>query len=131
MSSPQRITLIGFSGTGKSTVAGLVARELGWIAVDSDELIAEAVEKTIPEIFAKDGEMVFRRHEAEIFAKLATQDRLVTAAGGGATTLAETRRESARTGLWSVWKQRRRRSTPGWPETKEEMSVHCWVIQTH
>ncbi len=99
MSSPQRITLIGFSGTGKSTVAGLVARELGWIAVDSDELIAEAVEKTIPEIFAKDGEMVFRRHEAEIFAKLATQDRLVTAAGGGATTLAETRREICQNGL--------------------------------
>ncbi len=99
MSTPRRITLIGFSGTGKSTVARLLAQDLDWVAVDSDELIAAEVEKTIPEIFAEDGEVVFRRLEAEIFSRLTTQDRLVAAAGGGATTLNETRRGICQSGL--------------------------------
>ncbi len=99
MSAPPRITLIGFSGTGKSTVAALLARELGWAALDSDQLISEAADKTVPEIFAQDGEVAFRRLESEIFSRLATQERIVTAAGGGATTLAETRQEICRSGL--------------------------------
>ena len=99
MTGPLRITLIGFSGTGKSTVAGLLAKDLGWTAVDSDQQIAEAAQKTIAEVFAQNGELAFRRLEAEVFAKLAVQERLAVAAGGGATTMAETRKEICESGL--------------------------------
>lgn len=99
MPSAQHITLIGFSGAGKSTVAKLLAERLGWDAIDSDALIAGQHGKTVPAIFAEEGEMAFRKLEAEAFAALAGRERVVIAAGGGATLLDETRRSIAEAGL--------------------------------
>ena len=63
---PRRIIgLTGFMGSGKSTVARLLARQIGWQYVDLDKLIAEATGATIPEIFAKLGEPAFRKIEHE------------------------------------------------------------------
>ena len=58
--APRRIILTGFSGTGKSTIARLAARRLGWDWIDTDAAIEEAAGRTIPEIFASDGEPAFR-----------------------------------------------------------------------
>ena len=84
MDSVVRIVLIGFSGTGKSTVARLLADTLGWGLVDTDADIEREHGLTIPEIFAKFGEPFFRA--AERCSLLAGLDRskTVIATGGGA-----------------------------------------------
>src|SRR5688572_7117865 len=99
MSSSTHITLTGFMGTGKSTVGRLLAERLGWDFVDADAVIAEKAGKSIPVIFAQDGEMAFRKLEALVFASFAGRSRVVVAAGGGAMLLDETRRLIADAGL--------------------------------
>jgi 3-dehydroquinate synthase len=99
MTAPLRITLIGPFGVGKTEVARHVARQLGWDAVDADDLLVEGVGKEIDAIFADEGEAAFRRREAAVFAGLAGRQRLVVAAGGGATILESTRRAIAEAGL--------------------------------
>ena len=54
------LILTGFMATGKSTVAGLLARRLGWELVDCDSIVAERAGKPIAEIFIGDGEARFR-----------------------------------------------------------------------
>ena len=56
MSVPSRIVLTGFSGTGKSTVAPLIARHFGWDVIDTDQLVEEREGKPILDIFRDDGE---------------------------------------------------------------------------
>jgi 3-dehydroquinate synthase len=99
MSPPTRITLIGFMGSGKSTVARLVAGKLGWEAVDSDDLVEAAAGNTIPSIFADEGELAFRRRETAVFEALKHRERVVVAAGGASSILPETRSAIAEAGL--------------------------------
>src|SRR6202021_807655 len=86
---PRRIIgLTGFMGSGKSTVARLLARQIGWQYVDLDKLIAEATGATIPEIFAKLGEPAFRKIEHDKLATtvreaLALQRPRIISLGGG------------------------------------------------
>jgi shikimate kinase len=87
----RRIALTGFMGSGKSTVGPLVARQLGWKFVDADDVIAADAGVTIPEIFARDGETAFRERERATIARLAGQDELVLALGGGAIEDSATR----------------------------------------
>jgi shikimate kinase len=87
------ITLIGYRGSGKSTVAAPLAARLGWDWVDADPLIEQAAGCSIREIFAAEGEAGFRRRERETIALLLGRDPLVLAAGGGAILSAETRRD--------------------------------------
>ena len=76
--------MVGFSGTGKSTVAGLVAQELGWRSVDVDQNIEASEGKRIPRIFAEGGESRFREIErAQLLASL-QEDEVIIATGGGA-----------------------------------------------
>jgi len=98
------ISLIGFRGVGKSSVAPQLARRLGWDWIDADVELARRVGKSIPEIFAQDGEPAFRRHEADLLAELTLRDRLVIAAGGGAILNEETRRRLSAGGP-VVWLQ--------------------------
>ena len=98
MTPPLRITLVGFSGAGKSTVARLVAERLGWSWVDTDDLIERQAAKTVPELFATEGEAAFREREAMVFASLKA-DRLVVAAGGGSGLPEGTRRSIVEAGL--------------------------------
>lgn len=92
---PRRLVcLTGFMGSGKSTVARLLARQIGWQSVDLDKLIAEAAGATIPEIFAKQGEPAFRKIEHEELEKtigeaLALQKPRIVSLGGGTTAQAD------------------------------------------
>jgi len=81
---PHRIALIGFMGSGKTTVGRLVATRLGYRFLDLDSLIVERADKSIREIFAEDGEEDFRRIETDALYSLREMNRLVIATGGGA-----------------------------------------------
>lgn len=80
----RRIVLTGFMGSGKSTVGPLVAARLGWRFLDVDEVIETEAGCPIAEIFARQGETVFRERERETIARLAGDEALVLALGGGA-----------------------------------------------
>jgi 3-dehydroquinate synthase len=80
----QRVVLIGFSGTGKSTIARKLAERLNWTAIDTDRAIEIVAGKTIPEIFAEDGESAFREIERQILLRSLEQTSTVVATGGGA-----------------------------------------------
>jgi 3-dehydroquinate synthase len=92
MQRPPRIFLTGFSGSGKSAVAALVAAALGWRALDTDDIIEERSGRSIPDIFARDGEARFRELEAEALRDPAGQVGVVVATGGGIVQSAANRR---------------------------------------
>lgn len=87
----RRVVLTGFMGSGKSTAGPLVATRLGWRFVDADDVIESEAGMRIAEIFAREGEAAFRKREREVIARLAGEDGLVLALGGGAIEAAETR----------------------------------------
>ena len=78
------IVLIGFRGTGKSTVGNLLAKRLERDFIDSDKYIESSTGKTIKCIFEEDGEEGFRKIETGIIAELSKVDNKVISAGGGA-----------------------------------------------
>jgi shikimate kinase len=82
----ENIALIGFMGTGKSSVGRLVASHLHFAFVDTDDLIESRVGRTISEIFAQAGETAFRQIEKQIVAELAQARRMVISSGGGLAT---------------------------------------------
>ena len=75
--------LVGFMGTGKSTVGRAVAHKLGFHMVDSDHEIERQQKKTIPEIFAQEGEAAFRAMERAFIESGHTGERTVVSCGGG------------------------------------------------
>ncbi|MCX2725951.1 3-dehydroquinate synthase [Thermomicrobium sp. 4228-Ro] len=79
----ERIALIGLSGSGKSAVAPLVAARLGWMALDTDDLVVRRFGMPIAEIFARFGEPVFRAAEREALLEALRNERVVVATGGG------------------------------------------------
>jgi shikimate kinase len=81
--SRPNIALIGFMGTGKSTVGQLVAEQLGFRFVDTDHLIEERTGKTIPRIFQEAGEAGFREIERQVLEEMGQWRRCVIATGGG------------------------------------------------
>lgn len=86
MTSPRvirNLALVGFMGSGKSTVGRLVARDLGMTFVDTDEVIEQRAGMRIPDIFAARGESAFRDQEKEVAAELVAGEKQVIATGGG------------------------------------------------
>ena len=77
------IALIGFMGTGKTSVGRLVAEQLQFDYLDTDELIQSRTGRPIVEIFSTDGEAVFRKMESELVGELAARTKTVIATGGG------------------------------------------------
>jgi shikimate kinase len=77
------LTLIGFMGTGKTTVGRLVASRLHFGFIDTDHLIELRAGKAIPKIFEEDGELKFREYEKEVVKELAEFKKMVIATGGG------------------------------------------------
>jgi shikimate kinase len=75
--------LVGFMGTGKTTVARAVGQKLGFDVVDSDHEIERLRGKSIPDIFAQDGEAAFRVMEREFIEHGHRPERMVVACGGG------------------------------------------------
>ncbi len=97
-----RVVLIGFMGTGKSTVGRLLARRLGYGFEDMDQRIEARVGRRIAEIFREDGEEAFRELEREEARALGSLQRRVVAAGGGAFVRPETR-ALLQDGAVTVW----------------------------
>lgn len=75
--------LVGFMGTGKSTVGRAVAKQLGYQFLDSDHEIERGQGKAVSKIFAEDGEARFRALEREFIEQGHPADRCVVACGGG------------------------------------------------
>lgn len=75
--------LVGFMGTGKTTVGRAVAQKLGFHVLDSDHEIERQQGKTIPEIFAQAGEPAFRAMEREFIERGHPAARTLIACGGG------------------------------------------------
>ncbi|MDO4887936.1 MAG: shikimate kinase [Actinomycetaceae bacterium] len=87
-----RAVFIGMPGSGKSTVGRLVAKALGVESRDSDEFIVERDGRTIPEIFAEDGEKGFRAIEAACVSEALADFDGILSLGGGAVLTESTRR---------------------------------------
>jgi shikimate kinase len=96
------VTLIGYRGTGKTSVAVPLAARLGFAAIDADHEIERRAGRSIREIFADEGEAGFRARECAVMAELLAHPRLVLAAGGGAVLDAQTRGRIAAAGP-AVW----------------------------
>ncbi|MFO0945073.1 MAG: shikimate kinase [Planctomycetota bacterium] len=97
------IFLIGYRGTGKSTVAPALANRLGppWNWLDLDADLETQAGRSIAELFATEGEAGFRDRESRVLANVARGDRQVVATGGG-VVLRQENRDLLRTG-WIVW----------------------------
>jgi len=80
---PVNLALIGFMGTGKSSVGRLVAEQLHFDYLDTDELIQSRAGRTITDIFDADGEASFRKLEHQLVNELAARKRTVISTGGG------------------------------------------------
>jgi shikimate kinase len=77
------IALIGFMGTGKSSVGQLVAGQLHFTFLDTDHVIEARAGKSISDIFAQEGEPAFRALEKQIVSELVTRKKTVISTGGG------------------------------------------------
>lgn len=90
----ENIILIGYMGSGKTTVGRNIAKLRDYTFVDTDEMIVEQQQRSINEIFATDGEQVFRDMETELLRQLIDEKRehLVISTGGGMPLRAENRR---------------------------------------
>ena len=75
--------LIGMMGVGKTTVGRLLAKELSYGFVDTDNVIAQATGKSINELFAEVGEAGFRQLESDVLAQVCAFTKLTIATGGG------------------------------------------------
>ena len=94
--------LIGYRGTGKTTVGRLLAERLGWEFVDADVLLEARAGRSIRQIFADEGEAEFRAREAEVLTELCRRQRHVIATGGGVVLRPENRSSLAAAGF-VVW----------------------------
>ncbi len=75
--------LVGFMGTGKTTVGRAVAQKIGFTLLDSDHEIERLQGKSIPDIFAQDGEAAFRAMERDFIERGHPAERTLIACGGG------------------------------------------------
>ncbi len=84
MSAKRSIALIGFMGTGKTTIGRALASSLERQFVDTDSLIEERAGKPISRIFSEDGESMFRKMESEVVREVCRLKSSVISLGGGA-----------------------------------------------
>ncbi len=97
--SRRNIVLVGFMGTGKTTIGQLLAEQTGMPLVDMDALIEQRVEKPITDIFAQDGEPYFRTLEREMVQELAAQNGQIISTGGGIVLNPDNIADYEKTGL--------------------------------
>jgi shikimate kinase len=93
------IYLVGFMGTGKSSVGCQLAKERGWNFIDLDELVELKEQRRIVDIFTKDGEAYFRKIEKNILKQVSTQKKFVVACGGGVVLDKENIKLMKKTGM--------------------------------
>lgn len=83
MRNVKNLALVGFMGTGKSSVGRLAAETLQFEFVDTDELIEAQAGSSVEDIFKNQGEPAFRQMECDVVQKLSQRENLVIATGGG------------------------------------------------
>ncbi|MDF2936699.1 MAG: shikimate kinase [Paenibacillaceae bacterium] len=93
------IVLVGFMGTGKSTVGRILAKQLDWTFADTDTYIEEQAGMTISRMFQEHGEIYFRERESESLRLLLQGQGQVVSTGGGAVLREENRRLMLEKGL--------------------------------
>ncbi|WP_066193001.1 shikimate kinase [Gracilibacillus phocaeensis] len=74
--------LIGFMGSGKTSIAERLHQKLGWEVEDTDQLIEEWYQTTIPTIFKEKGELVFRQYETTVLLKTTRKNTIISTGGG-------------------------------------------------
>ncbi|HEY52698.1 MAG TPA: 3-dehydroquinate synthase [Caldilineae bacterium] len=99
LNNPPNIVLTGFMGVGKTAVGRAAATQLGRPFVDMDDLIVAEAGMSIPEIFDRHGEAHFRNLERTVLRRLAAEQGMVIATGGGALVDAANRELMTRTSL--------------------------------
>lgn len=112
------LALIGFMGTGKTSVGRALADHLHFEFLDTDELIQSRAGRSITDIFAQDGEPAFRAMERAVVKELAARQKLVISTGGGLPTnpenLAALKEHALVVCLWSspekIWERVRNQS---------------------
>ena len=97
-----KIYLVGFMASGKSTIARALAARLGWRSEDIDDLIEKRERLTVAEIFTRHGEPHFRAAERDILQLLRPIRSMVVATGGGTFADPENRAAINLDGV-SVW----------------------------
>ncbi|MEI7728162.1 MAG: shikimate kinase [Verrucomicrobiota bacterium] len=101
----RNLALVGFMGVGKTTIGHLLAAQLDFRFVDTDQLIEAQAGHTIAEIFAKSGEATFRELERQVVQALKTYSNTVIATGGGlpclGDNLAELKTHALTVCLWA------------------------------
>ena len=111
--SIRNLALVGFMGSGKSSVGRLAADVLHFTFLDTDHVIEARAGKPITDIFAQDGEPVFRQWERRIVEELTRRDKTVIATGGGlpadAANLASLKTHALVVCLWAspeaIWER--------------------------
>ena len=96
------VVMVGMMGAGKTAVGAVLARVLSVPFVDSDDEITRAADRSIAEIFARDGEAFFRARESEVLGRLLRGTPCVLSTGGGAF-LSAPNRDLVREAGVSVW----------------------------
>jgi len=96
------VVLVGMMGAGKTAVGTQLGRVLGVPFLDSDDEIVKAADRTIAEIFERDGEKFFRAKESQVLARLLRGTPCVLSTGGGAFLSGANRAMIADNGV-SVW----------------------------
>jgi shikimate kinase len=95
----KNIVLVGFMGSGKTTVGKLIAEKTGMPLLDMDALIEERAGKPITAIFADEGEAHFRQLEREMVRELAQREGQIISTGGGIVLNPDNIADFERTGL--------------------------------
>ena len=104
LAADQHLVIVGLMGSGKTTVARIVAERLGRSVIDSDAVIESATGRTVRQIFADDGEVAFRSLEsAALIDALASPVPAVIAAAGGVVLRDENREALKNANAKVVW----------------------------
>lgn len=135
----ERIFLIGFMGSGKSSIGERLAQRMGWQFVDTDRLIEATHHTTIAQIFAQQGESAFRAIECEVLAQLLPQRHIVVATGGGMACKQENidKMNAAGTTIYlqasaenlAIWLKSERQNRPLIAQQSEEQ-LYQYIVQT-
>lgn len=95
----KRVYLIGYMGSGKSTMGRWIAEAMDWNFIDLDHYIENKYHKTIPQIFEEEGETYFRKLEAICLKEVSDIENIIIGAGGGTPCFFDNMKLINKTGL--------------------------------